>query len=273
MDVHVRSAHDVGTSSSQPPILAPDHDGEKLPSASYLTEPGSLDGAIPPASDLPSTPTVGRDTRRVVDTSSTALDTSDVLGQSQDLLSSHSALSVDKGHDGTASDSDSPSIIPDLPPVQQPSEPAFSWGETLPGEAVIQSLQKAYNEAVHWLPNIFTIPLGAVGKRFVDEATRLLRGFAEDSALESVSFLALMVMPQLLLQKPADPSSHRLRISCLERRLNSWAAGHFDELLVECRALQDYLRRRRGRSNSNKTIMIRMLRGHVSLLVLCYRGK
>ena len=105
--------------------------------------------------------------------------------------------------------------------MQQPSEPVFSWGETLLGKDVIQSLQKAYDEAVHCLPNIFTIPLGAVGKRFVDKATWLLRGFAEDSALESVSFLALMVMPQLLLQNPVDPSSHWLRISGLPAILMS----------------------------------------------------
>ena len=115
--------------------------------------------------------------------------------------------------------------IPDLPPVQQPSTPAVSWGEIQSGEAVLEILQNAYCEAVHWLPNIFTIPLGAMGKRFVDEVTRLMRGFAEDSALESISFWAVMVMPQLLLQKATEPSSYRQRIKCLECRLNAWVTG------------------------------------------------
>ena len=137
-----------------------------------------------------------------------------------------------------------PPTLPELPPVQQCSAPAFFWGE-LSGEFVLQTLQTVYHEAVHWLPNIFTIPLGAVGKRFVDEVTRLLRGFAEGSALESVSFWAVMVMPLLLLQKPAEPSSHQLRVACLARRLDAWIEGRFHDLLMEARTLQIYLSRRR----------------------------
>ena len=39
---------------------------------------------------------------------------------------------------------------------------------------------------MHWKPNLFSIPLGAVGKKLVVEMTRLVRAFAEQSALESV---------------------------------------------------------------------------------------
>ena len=97
--------------------------------------------------------------------------------------------------------------IPDLPPIQKPSTPAVYWEEIQSGEAASEILENAYYKAVHWLPNIFTIPLGAVGKRFVDKVTLHMRGFVEGSALKSILFWAVMVMPQLLLQEPTEPPS------------------------------------------------------------------
>ena len=149
--------------------------------------------------------------------------------------------------DGIATPSCAPAAAPELPQPRDTSAPAFAWGEIAAGEDALLYLQRAYHEAVHWQPNLFTVPLGSVGKRFVEETTRLTRSFAEQTAHESVSFWALMVMPLLLLQKPADPTSHRQRLECLGRRLESWLAGRFDELLVECRVLQEHLYRRRNR--------------------------
>lgn len=136
-------------------------------------------------------------------------------------------------------------IISNLPSVVEASAPAFVWGENIPGKVVLEHLRKIYYEAVHWLPNVFLVPLGSTGKKFVQETNRLLRGFAEASALESVSLFALMVMPLLLLQKPCKEYSHRLRTKCLERRLEAWTEGRFDDLLLECRTIQNVLRSRR----------------------------
>ena len=86
------------------------------------------------------------------------------------------------------------------------------------------------------------IPLGAAGNKFVEESTRLVQAFAEGSALESVSFWALMLMPSLLLQQPMGQPSHRQQTDCLQRRLLLWAAGNIDELLLEGRVIQTDLR-------------------------------
>ena len=102
-----------------------------------------------------------------------------------------------------------------LPDFQCSSSPAFMWGEEVHGEKFVSAVKDAYQEVVRWRPNLFSIPLGAVGKKFVVEATRLVRAFAEGSVLESVALWALTTMPSLLLQQPSSSSSHRQRTDCL----------------------------------------------------------
>ena len=112
------------------------------------------------------------------------------------------------------------------------------------GKSFCSKSKSAYLEVVQWRPNIFAIPLGAAGKKFVEESTRLVQAFAEGSALESVSFWALMLMPSLLLQQPTGQPSHRQRTDCLQRRLLLWATENIGELLLEGRVVQTDLRRR-----------------------------
>ena len=128
-----------------------------------------------------------------------------------------------------------------LPAFVGKCSPTFTWG-TKEGREVLMELEEAYSEVVHWRLNVFNIPLGATGKKFVEESERLISAFAEGSRLESVVLLALMTMPHLLLQKPAPSTTHRQQVDCLQRRLQAWTDGNFDELLREGRALQNQRR-------------------------------
>ena len=47
----------------------------------------------------------------------------------------------------------------------------FSRGN-LDGESFCHAVESAYAEVVHWRRNLFAVPLGAVGKQFVDELSR-----------------------------------------------------------------------------------------------------
>ena len=76
--------------------------------------------------------------------------------------------------------------IANLQDFRQASSPAFVWGKEVRGEVFLSAVKNAYEEVMHWKPNLFSIPLGAVGKKLVVEMTRLVRAFAEQSALESV---------------------------------------------------------------------------------------
>ena len=137
-----------------------------------------------------------------------------------------------------------------LPDFQSSSSPAFMWGEEVHGETFVSAVKDAYQEVVRWRPNHFSIPLGAVGKKFVVEVTRLVRAFAEGSALESVALWALTIMPSLLLQQPSSSSSHHQRTDCLQRRLVAWQSGNIQDLLLEGRVLQNDLIRRTRRKRS-----------------------
>ena len=63
----------------------------------------------------------------------------------------------------------------------------------------------------------FLVLTGKVGKEFVHEATRLIRSYAQGTALESVALYAIMTV--LLLWKPFCASKTRDHVSALERRL------------------------------------------------------
>ena len=125
------------------------------------------------------------------------------------------------------------------------SSPAFVWGEEVNGETFVSAVKDAYQEVVRWRPNLFSIPLGAVGKKFIMEATRLVRAFAEGSTLESVAIWALTIV-----QQPSSSSSHRQRTDCLQRRLVAWQSGNIQDLLLEGRVLQNDLIRRTRRKRS-----------------------
>ena len=57
----------------------------------------------------------------------------------------------------------------------------------------------SYSEIVHWRRNLFQVPLGASGRAFVYELSRL---FYAGSALESVALKSVFVCCVLLLQRP-----------------------------------------------------------------------
>ena len=92
---------------------------------------------------------------------------------------------------------------------------------------------------VHWRPNLFKVPSGACGKRFVTELTIVFfSAFAVESDLESIALKAATTIPQLMLQKPHAKSKTHDHTSCLQRRLVLWEKGDIINLLREGRALQ-----------------------------------
>ena len=69
----------------------------------------------------------------------------------------------------------------------------------------------------------------------------------QESPLKDIAFKAIMVMPNLLLQKPSKNSKAKVHLKALERRLESRISGDLLELLKEAETIQKSLR-------SNKNI-------------------
>ena len=113
----------------------------------------------------------------------------------------------------------------------------YKWGD-LSGQVFSSSVDDAYNQIVHWRSNLFKVPSGSTGKRFVAEIAYLFEAFATESAMEVVALKTAMIMPALLLQKPHAKSKVQEHITCLQRRLSLWEKGDIAELLKEGRAIQ-----------------------------------
>ena len=84
----------------------------------------------------------------------------------------------------------------------QSEGPMFAWGEATSG-VFIQNMNTIYEKVVFWKKNLFKLPSGAAGKSFIKECTRLIKAWTSKSALRAIALKCIMIMPHLLLQKPA----------------------------------------------------------------------
>ena len=81
----------------------------------------------------------------------------------------------------------------------------FYWKE-VPGSIFEKDIRQAYDKIVYWRKNIFMVPSGRDGKRFIKKITRLINLWIENSPFANIALKAIHAMPALLLQKP-DKSS------------------------------------------------------------------
>ena len=100
-----------------------------------------------------------------------------------------------------------------------------------------------YDEVVFWRKNLFKLPSGASGKRYIRETTRLIEIWNEQQLpLRDLSLKMMMTMPAVLLQKPYQNSKSKLHSEYLKKRLDLWENGQFDELMQEARSIQERLK-------------------------------
>ena len=67
---------------------------------------------------------------------------------------------------------------------------------------------------------MFIVPTGAAGKKFIDEISRLLNLWTNDTPLKNIALKAIYVMLALGLQKPSKTSNAKDHLKALERRLD-----------------------------------------------------
>ena len=133
-----------------------------------------------------------------------------------------------------------------LPPFVPISTPNFHWGN-LNAEDFSHVITCASAEIVHWRRNVFMVPSGKAGKRFVQELTRLFSAYADASAMEGIAIKAVMTACSLLLQKPHSGSKSHDHATALERRLKSCEEGDLDGLMREGRTIHNHFRTNHGK--------------------------
>ena len=117
-----------------------------------------------------------------------------------------------------------------------------AWGPHS-SEEITSIANGIYEEIVYWKNNVFTMPSGAAGKRYLRESTRLIEiWLADKKPLCDVAMKMLMCMPKMLLQKPSRKSRARQHSTYLNKRLDLWEKGDFEGLMKENKAIQHKLR-------------------------------
>ena len=96
-----------------------------------------------------------------------------------------------------------------------------TWG-IYDTETLRQNIELVYEKVVYWRQNLFKLPSGAAGKAFIREITRLVSAWNSKSNLADIAWKAVMIMPSLLLQKPAANSKAKDHREALRRRLSLW---------------------------------------------------
>jgi len=114
------------------------------------------------------------------------------------------------------------------------------WG-SLKGSEVSETFENAYDEIIKWKRNLFKVPSGAQGKAYVKATTKTINHYVNNTPLQNVAMTALMVMPALLLQKPARNSKAKDHTIRLGDRLKLWEKGDIKALIKEGKAIQNRL--------------------------------
>ena len=144
----------------------------------------------------------------------------------------------------------------------------FCWGD-LDGISCISTIDQCYNEAIHWKHVYFHLPSGHTGNNFVLELFRLLRCFAEASALECVALKAVFLLPvRILLKLSLKPVKVKSIPSYIERRMALWRCGKFEQLMIEGRTIQTTLK-----SDCNHAQRVKQLNPGYTVNSLMQNGK
>ena len=65
---------------------------------------------------------------------------------------------------------------------QNANQEKFYWNDVA-GTQFANELNNAYEKIVHWKRNLFMLPSGAAGKNYIDEVTRLMTLWINDTPL------------------------------------------------------------------------------------------
>ena len=135
----------------------------------------------------------------------------------------------------------------------------------LAGEEIREVIDNTYDEVVQWNSNLFKVPSGKAGRDFLDEMVKTINLFNCGSNLASVAITMSMIMPPLLLQKPAKSSKAKDHRMYLEKRLKLWTEGKISELVREGKVIQKRLSMNKKKRTDFQQIFVRlMLQGKVS---------
>ena len=107
------------------------------------------------------------------------------------------------------------------------------------------------NEITNWEKILFKLPSGGASKSFISDLRVWLNHFNTGTNFQGITIKAFIILPSLLLQKPSKTSKAKDHLKKLDERLAMWRKGKIDELLRECKMIQQKLITSKVRSNDD----------------------
>ena len=120
------------------------------------------------------------------------------------------------------------------------TDTVFKWGD-IDGKTFTERVELIYEKVVYWKKNLFLLRTGKSGKLYIDENVKLLNSWVEGTTLHNIAFKAIMIMPNLLLQKPSKNSKAKDHLTALERTMQRWLKGNLMQLSHEGETIQKNL--------------------------------
>ena len=138
---------------------------------------------------------------------------------------------------------------------------SYKWG-VLDGQQIRHTVDLAYEEIVTWKRNLFLVPYGKIGRRFIHELARFYQAFADATVFESIAMKICVILPHLLLQKPHQKSRAKEHNNHLSRRLSLWENGQLEDLVNEGRCIQQRISLNTREVSVNRNKLFDQLMSH-----------
>ena len=71
---------------------------------------------------------------------------------------------------------------------------SYTWGN-YPSLVFEANVSTVYEQIVYWKKNLFLLPLGKAGKQYIDETTKLMNEWLQESPLKDIAFKTIMIIP------------------------------------------------------------------------------
>jgi len=119
------------------------------------------------------------------------------------------------------------------------------WGSMFGEGCIGEELTKAYDKIVSWDRNLFMLPRGKSGEKFIKELISLIYKFVNKTAWEGLALQLVHVFIPLMLQKPSSNSTARNNAKYLLTRLEWWKDGDLKSLMDEACTIQMKLKQKK----------------------------
>ena len=131
-----------------------------------------------------------------------------------------------------------------------------------------QTISDFYEQSKFWSNNLFSLPAGQNSKKFISLMSYWVDQFNHDTPYMGIALKVVMILPNLLLQKPSKSSKTVEHQKLLNERLQKWESGSFHELFRECLCIQRKLISSARTEESTSQLFVRfMLHGKVNAAI------